>query len=60
MEHIVRAATFLMFYMKQYMCYPGKVESMILVIDLGSASLFSQPYTKLKGLAEVMTVQFRC
>lgn len=56
----MRAATFLMFYMKQYMCYPGKVESMILVIDLGSASLFSQPYAKLKGLAEVMTVQFRC
>lgn len=59
-EHMVRAATFLMFYMKEHMCYPGKVESMVLIIDLGQASMLSLPFKQMKGFSEVLTIQFRC
>lgn len=58
-ELLVRACSFLMFYMKEHMFIQGKVEAQLFLIDLNFARPWSLPINAMRGYSSVMSLIFR-
>mmetsp|Transcript_582 Transcript_582/g.1866 ORF Transcript_582/g.1866 Transcript_582/m.1866 type:complete len:550 (+) Transcript_582:73-1722(+) len=54
-ELLLRCLIFIMEYFSRYMCVPGRVENLVLLIDLAGLSSFGVPMGPLKEIYKVMS-----
>jgi len=57
---VLNSLMFMMMYMKKHAFYRGKVENMLVVVDLGKAGPMSLPIGLMKPLKEVLSTLFKC
>jgi len=59
-DTMLNAILFIMMYMKKNAFYKGKVENMLVVVDLEKAGPMSLPVNLMKPLKEVLSTIFKC
>jgi hypothetical protein len=59
-ETVLNSLLFIMMYMKKNAFFRGKVENMVVVVDLEKASPMALPVGLMKPLKEVLSTIFKC
>jgi hypothetical protein len=59
-DTMLNSILFIMMYMKKNAFYRGKVENMLVVVDLEKAGIMKLPIRLMKPLKEVLSTIFKC
>jgi len=59
-DELLTMITYVFFYVKQNMFYPGKIENFVFIMDTQNRGLMQLPVSYLKGFSDTLSLNFRC